>query len=211
MASLQRIEARRALSEFVRERRMRTKPQDVGLPAGSRRRTPGLRREEVAQLSGVSVTWYTWFEQGRDIQVSAAFLDRVCVALRLDSAERDRLLELAQHQPSSSVPASAPALPPSRAPVAVPSQALALSRHSVVPVRPVYNTSTVVDIHPSIDPESFRINEAIRKVLVNDDEVRPSATLPVEPAPPPPVIKPTRPGIRLGIGLTLLTAFMLVP
>ena len=187
---------------------MRTKPQDVGLPAGSRRRTPGLRREEVAQLSGVSVTWYTWFEQGRDIQVSSAFLERVSTALRLDPAERDVLFDLAQHQPSSRAEQPVSVAAP-QTPVAVPSQALALSRHSVVPVRPVYNTSAVVDIRPAIDPESFRINEAIRKVLVNDDEARPCTSLPAEP--PAPAIKPTRPGIRLGIGLTLLTAFMLVP
>lgn len=201
MANLQRTEARRALSEFVRDRRTRTKPQDVGLPAGSRRRTPGLRREEVAQLSGVSVTWYTWFEQGRDIQVSSGFLERVATALRLDPAEREMLFELAQHQPPSGVTPQAAADGPTQAP--------ALSRHSVVPVRPVYPSSTVVDIRPSVDPESFRINEAIRKVLVNDDEARPSAPLPAEP--PTPAIKPTRLGVRLGIGLTLLTAFMLVP
>lgn len=201
MANLQRTEARRALSEFVRDRRTRTKPQDVGLPAGSRRRTPGLRREEVAQLSGVSVTWYTWFEQGRDIQVSSGFLERVATALRLDPAEREMLFELAQHQPPSAVTPQAGG--------DTPIQALALSRHSVVPVRPVYPSSTVVDIRPSVDPESFRINEAIRKVLVNDDEARPSVPLPAEP--PTPAIKPTRLGVRLGIGLTLLTAFMLVP
>jgi len=58
------------LGAFVRERRGRVTPQDVGLPNGGRRRTPGLRREEVAQLAGVSMSWYTWLEQGRDMRPS---------------------------------------------------------------------------------------------------------------------------------------------
>lgn len=108
VASLQRSADRRALSDFVRDRRARTNPDEVGLPAGSRRRTPGLRREEVAQLAGVGVTWYTWFEQGRAIQVSADFLERVCRALRLDPTERAHLYALAQHRPP---PHAAPGLP----------------------------------------------------------------------------------------------------
>ena len=99
VTSLQRTADRRALSDFVRDRRARTSPDEVGLPAGSRRRTPGLRREEVAQLAGVGVTWYTWFEQGRAIQVSADFLERVCRALRLTATERSHLYALAQHRP----------------------------------------------------------------------------------------------------------------
>ncbi|MGO1080383.1 helix-turn-helix transcriptional regulator [Inquilinus sp. CA228] len=106
--ALQRTADRRALSDFVRDRRARTSPDEVGLPAGSRRRTPGLRREEVAQLAGVGVTWYTWFEQGRAIQVSADFLERVCRALRLDPAERQHLYALAQHHPP---PHPTPGLP----------------------------------------------------------------------------------------------------
>ncbi|MFE0759044.1 helix-turn-helix transcriptional regulator [Inquilinus sp. NPDC058860] len=108
VSTLQRTAGRRALSDFVRDRRARTSPDEVGLPAGSRRRTPGLRREEVAQLAGVGVTWYTWFEQGRAIQVSADFLERVCRALRLDQAERQHLYALAQHRPP---PHGAPGLP----------------------------------------------------------------------------------------------------
>ncbi|MDU5949741.1 MAG: helix-turn-helix transcriptional regulator, partial [Paenibacillus macerans] len=65
----------KALSEFLKTRRAKLNPQAVGLPPGGRRRTPGLRREEVAQLAGVSTTWYTWLEQGRDIKVSASVLD----------------------------------------------------------------------------------------------------------------------------------------
>ncbi|MGG4392894.1 helix-turn-helix transcriptional regulator [Paenibacillus thiaminolyticus] len=83
------------LSEFLRAKRAQILPQSVGLPAGTRRRTPGLRREEVAQLAGVSTTWYTWLEQGRDIQVSASVLDNVAEALKLTMDERKYLYALA--------------------------------------------------------------------------------------------------------------------
>ena len=65
------------------------------MPAGGRRRTPGLRREEVAQLCGLSVTWYTWLEQGREISLSPTALARLAAALRLDRAQRAYLFELA--------------------------------------------------------------------------------------------------------------------
>lgn len=83
------------LSEFLRAKRAQILPLSVGLPAGTRRRTPGLRREEVAQLAGVSTTWYTWLEQGRDIQVSASVLDSVAAALKLTVDERKYLYALA--------------------------------------------------------------------------------------------------------------------
>ncbi|MEU7318347.1 helix-turn-helix transcriptional regulator [Streptomyces sp. NPDC007083] len=87
---------RSELAAFLRSRRARVSPADVGMPAGLRRRTPGLRREEVAQLSGVGVTWYTWLEQGRPINASAQVLDAVARTLRLDEAERDHLYHLAE-------------------------------------------------------------------------------------------------------------------
>src|SRR5262249_49931479 len=68
---------------------------DLGLPPGFRRRTPGLRREEVAQLAGVGVTWYTWLEQGRSINASVQVLDAIARTLRLDRAEREHLYRLA--------------------------------------------------------------------------------------------------------------------
>jgi transcriptional regulator with XRE-family HTH domain len=83
------------LGAFVRSRRERIDPVSVGLPGGGRRRTPGLRREEAALLAGVSVTWYTWLEQGRDITVSRQVLNGVSRALRLDDAERAYVFELA--------------------------------------------------------------------------------------------------------------------
>lgn len=88
--------ARRAeLAAFLRSRRERITPEQVGLPRGARRRTPGLRREEVAHLGAVGVTWYTWLEQGRDIHVSPQVLDAVARALLLDRAERSHLFALA--------------------------------------------------------------------------------------------------------------------
>ncbi|MEV6771925.1 helix-turn-helix transcriptional regulator [Nocardia sp. NPDC051030] len=86
---------REELSAFLKTRRARISPEDMGLVPGTRRRTPGLRREEVAQLAGVGVTWYTWLEQGRDINVSVQVLDAIARALCLDGAERAHLYQLA--------------------------------------------------------------------------------------------------------------------
>lgn len=88
------MEQRHQLGTFLRSRRELLAPQDAGLPAGGRRRTPGLRREEVAQLAGVSTTWYTWLEQGRDITASRQVLDSLARALRLTPAERRHLFIL---------------------------------------------------------------------------------------------------------------------
>ena len=87
------------LSNFVTRHRRRLTPADVGLPTTGGRRTPGLRREEVAALAGVGLTWYTWFEQGRDIQVSESFLLKVAKALKLDDAECSHLFLLAHRRP----------------------------------------------------------------------------------------------------------------
>ena len=87
---------RRALGEFLRSVRARVTPSIVGLPAGIRRRTPGLRREEVAQLAGISITWYTWIEQGRDVSVSAQVWARLANVLHMTRAERHYLFELAE-------------------------------------------------------------------------------------------------------------------
>ena len=91
--------SRRALSDFVRYRRERLTPAEVGLPSAGRRRTKGLRREEVAALAGVGITWYTWFEQGREIGVSATFLDNIARVLKLDAADRCHLFLLAHQRP----------------------------------------------------------------------------------------------------------------
>jgi hypothetical protein len=82
-------------------RRTRLSPAEVGLPEGNRRRTPGLRREEISQLEGISLTWYTWLEQGRPIQVSSYVLERLSRAFRLDGQERLHLYSLARISPPS--------------------------------------------------------------------------------------------------------------
>jgi transcriptional regulator with XRE-family HTH domain len=86
---------RRELASFLRNRRERLTPDQVGLPRSRRRRTPGLRREEVAQLAGVGVTWYTWLEQGRDINPSPQVLEAIARTLRFDTHERTHLFTLA--------------------------------------------------------------------------------------------------------------------
>jgi transcriptional regulator with XRE-family HTH domain len=94
---------RRALGDFLRAQRARLTPAGLGLPTGPRRRTPGLRREEVAQLGGISATWYAWLEQGRDIAASPTALAGLAAALRLTPAERAYLFQLAG-KPDPSAP-----------------------------------------------------------------------------------------------------------
>ncbi|MBB5896238.1 helix-turn-helix transcriptional regulator [Kutzneria kofuensis] len=84
------------LGEFLRSRRERLTPEAVGLPLGRRRRTPGLRREEVAELAGIGVDWYVRLEQGRTVRPSAATIDALAAALRLDDTERAHLAVLAR-------------------------------------------------------------------------------------------------------------------
>lgn len=92
-----RLDRRAELSEFLRTRRARLKPEDVGLPDfGRHRRVPGLRREELAQLAGVSVAYYTRLEQGNGRNVSAEVLDAIARALRLSDAEHAHLTHLAK-------------------------------------------------------------------------------------------------------------------
>ena len=112
---------RTELAAFLRTQRARLTPADAGLPAGSasgRRRTPGLRREEVAQLSGVGVTWYTWLEQGRDITASAQVIDALARALLLTPGQHRHLRELASLPPPQLRPGgrdpAAPAAAPGR-------------------------------------------------------------------------------------------------
>ncbi|GAA2748611.1 MULTISPECIES: helix-turn-helix transcriptional regulator [Kitasatospora] len=95
---------RRALSSFLRARRAGVTPEQVGLAPGVRRRTPGLRREELALLAGVGVTWYTWLEQGREINPSPEVLTSLARTLRLDRAETDYLFRLAGCPPRAEEP-----------------------------------------------------------------------------------------------------------
>src|ERR1700744_1599161 len=100
------VARRTELAAFLRARRERITPEDVGLLPGARRRTAGLRREELAQLAGVGVTWYTWLEQGRPINASVQVLDAIARTLRLDPVERAHLFRLAD------VPGAAGTVPP---------------------------------------------------------------------------------------------------
>jgi transcriptional regulator with XRE-family HTH domain len=85
-------------SEFLRQCRARIKPSEVGLPEARHTRSGGLRREDVAVISGVSASWYTWLEQGRDMRVSDDVLERVCQTLRLSEDERIYLFSLVQRR-----------------------------------------------------------------------------------------------------------------
>ena len=123
---------RRELGVFLSSRRARLQPEELGLPAGPRR-TPGLRREEVALLAGVSVSWYTWLEQGRDIGVSAEVLERLARVLRLDRAEAAHLFALSSRQP------------PLIATDVVPSAGLAYLIQAIDPV-PAYVRNSRLDI-----------------------------------------------------------------
>lgn len=83
------------LGDFLKTRRNKIKPEQLGIPVGARRRTPGLRREEVAQLAGIGLTWYTWLEQGRAINVSDDLLDSLSRVYLLTDGERNHLYALA--------------------------------------------------------------------------------------------------------------------
>ena len=86
---------RQEIAEFLQALRQRSEPVAFGFAEGSRRRTKGLRREEIAQLAGISATWYTWIEQGREVNVSAEALDRLAQALKLSRSERAYLFDIA--------------------------------------------------------------------------------------------------------------------
>jgi transcriptional regulator with XRE-family HTH domain len=98
---------REELADFLRTKRASLQPEDVGLPDGGRRRTPGLRREEVALLAGVGTTWYTWLEQGRDVRASLEVLEALSRALRLSPAERSHVILLGRGEQAG--PCKAPA------------------------------------------------------------------------------------------------------
>src|SRR6266699_5833052 len=91
-------ERRKELAQYLRTRRERISPEAVGLPGGSRRRTPGLRREELALVAGIGVTWYTGLEQGRAITVSMQVLESLARVLDLNADERNHLFLLARQQ-----------------------------------------------------------------------------------------------------------------
>jgi len=93
------------LADFLKTRRAKISPSQVGLPQGARRRTPCLRREEVAQLAGIGLIWYTWLEQGRPIRVSKQIIESLSRVLLLDKHERIHLFTLAEHLLPADIPA----------------------------------------------------------------------------------------------------------
>jgi transcriptional regulator with XRE-family HTH domain len=103
---------RAQLSEFLRSCRARREPASLGLVPAARRRSKGLRREDVAALAGLSATWYTWLEQGRNVHPSERILERLSAALGLSAAERDYLFMLAQRRPPPLGPAHGEPLRP---------------------------------------------------------------------------------------------------
>lgn len=106
-------ERRAELVHFLRTKRACLSPERMGFPSGNRRRTPGLRREEVAQLANVSVEWYTRLEQGRDIRLSTVALENITQALSLNADERVHLFHLARQEPPPPKPTANEKVSPS--------------------------------------------------------------------------------------------------
>src|SRR5215468_7369024 len=106
------LERRQALADFLRTRRARLQPDEVGLPARSRRRTPGLRREDVAELANIGVAWYTLLEQAKDVHPSKPVLESIAQALRLSHAEEKYLFLLAGHALPVKAPPEDEEVPP---------------------------------------------------------------------------------------------------
>lgn len=97
------MDSRKQLGAFLRARRESLDPQRLGLPRSGRRRTPGLRREEVAMLADFGVTWYTWLEQGREVNPSVAVMQAVAEALQCSELETRHLFVLAGLTPLESL------------------------------------------------------------------------------------------------------------
>ncbi|GAA1953679.1 helix-turn-helix transcriptional regulator [Amycolatopsis minnesotensis] len=135
---------RRELGAFLRSRRERITPSEAGVPATGRRRTPGLRREELAFLAGISATWYTYLEQGRDIRPSEQVLTALATALRLTGHERDHLFHLA----------GAPAAPEPDEPEAVDPAVAAIPM--LVRPNPAYLTGVSYDLL-SVNPAATEL------------------------------------------------------
>lgn len=163
------------LAAFLRLRREGIAPEDVGLPGGPRRRTPGLRREEVAQRAGVGVAWYTWLEQGRAINPSVQVLDAIARALLLDPAEHAHLHRLAD------VPGAA-GCPPARRPLPPEAQAMQTILDSLSPlpasmVSAGYDVLAFNDAYAALDPRMVLLPPSDRNVLwrlfTADEECQP--------------------------------------
>jgi transcriptional regulator with XRE-family HTH domain len=119
LLSMARAGDSQALGQLLRSRRERLAPADVGLPAGTRRRAPGLRREEVALLANLSTTYYTFLEQGRPVHPSAQVLDALAAALRMSAAEQHYLRVLADGPDGAGAAGHDGAAPPEQLPAGV--------------------------------------------------------------------------------------------
>ena len=138
---------RRELGAFLRARRERTSPAEVGLPGSARRRTPGLRREELAVLAGVSTTWYAYLEQGRDVRPSDQVLAAIANALRLTGAERAHLRMLADGAAGADPVVEAAACGPDVASIAVETVSAEVAAiPSLVAPAPAYITGARADV-----------------------------------------------------------------
>jgi transcriptional regulator with XRE-family HTH domain len=145
---------RTELGKFLAARRSQLVPEIVGLPGGDRRRTPGLRREEVALLAGVGISWYTWIEQGRAKNVSAEILDAIADVLRLDENQRAYMMDLAGRAQTAPAPVPPPdpgAFPTAEEVVAhwMPNPAFVLDRHWNV-VSANRSAQTLLDLAPGV-------------------------------------------------------------
>jgi transcriptional regulator with XRE-family HTH domain len=157
---------RSQLVAFLKGCRARLAPAAVGLRDTSRRRTPGLRREDVAALAGVSVTWYTWLEQGRDIQVSADVLERICATLRMSPDEREYLFALVQHRPAPPVATPVQEVSASLAHVLATLEVPALVMTSRWDVIAWNDLTTIFRDYGALEPE----RRNLLRILLVDDE-----------------------------------------
>jgi transcriptional regulator with XRE-family HTH domain len=137
---------RQELARFLQSRRARLTPADVGLPPGLRRRAPGLRREEVAILSGLSPSWYTYLEQARNIHPSAQVLDSLARVLQLSEDERSYLHALA----NPTTPAPQPPVPDVTGEVLI-RQLVQAAEHSPYPVYGIDLYSDLIAWNPAVE------------------------------------------------------------
>jgi transcriptional regulator with XRE-family HTH domain len=159
----------RQLRTFLMGCRARVSPSDVGLPEWGRRRTPGLRREDVAALAGVSVTWYTWLEQGRDIKVSTPVLERISTALKLSPDEREYLFALVQHRQA---PAATPEWHGDDASPAV-RRMIAKLRVPAIVMTARWDLIGWNELYARVirDPEDYAAPRNLLRILLVDDQV----------------------------------------
>lgn len=156
---------REDLADFLRSRRQRVSPESAGLERGARRRTPGLRRSEVAVLAGLSPTWYTYLEQGRDVRPSREVLDRLADVLHLSEDERLHLHSLVHGSPSR-----AAALADIDDPDDLARRFIHTMRDNAEPVYSVNRYADIIAMNPAADtwyPNMRAVGNAVRWLLLD--------------------------------------------